>query len=210
MDVLIEREAVVLFQGDSITDAGRNREDGFNLGYGYAAMAAAWFSALYPERRVAFLNRGVGGDRVKDLRARWERDCIELKPAWVSILIGINDTWRRFDSNDCTCAEEFEAVYRELLTRVRDRLGARLILCEPFVLHTTEDKRQWRADLDPKIHAVCKLAREFDALFVPFDGIFAAASARREPSFWAGDGVHPSPAGHALMAQAWLRSVTGT
>jgi acyl-CoA thioesterase-1 len=208
MGTLIEKGATVLFQGDSITDAGRNRADGFDLGQGYAMMAASWFTALHPERRVQFLNRGVGGDRVKDLRARWERDCLELKPMWLSILIGINDTWRRYDSNDCTSAEEFEAVYRDILSQARDRLGARLILCEPFVLHATEDKMQWRADLDPKIHAVRKLAREFGAIFVPLDGLFAAASTRREPGFWAADGVHPSPAGHALMAQAWLRSVS--
>jgi len=197
----------VLFQGDSITDAGRKREDGFDLGFGYALMAASWFSALHPERRVVFLNRGIGGDRVKDLRARWQRDCIELKPTWVSILIGINDTWRRYDSNDCTSAEEFEAVYREILSAVRNETGARLVLCEPFVLHTQEDRMTWRVDLDPKIHAIRKLAREFGALLVPLDGIFAAASALREPSFWSNDGVHPSPSGHALMAQSWLRAV---
>lgn len=207
MESLVERGATVLFQGDSITDAGRKREDGADLGFGYAQMAAAWFSALHPERRVVFLNRGVGGDRVKDLRARWQRDCIELKPTWVSILVGINDTWRRFDSNDCTTVEEFEAVYREILGQVRDELGACLILCEPFVLHTAPDRMQWRVDLDPKIHAVRKLAREFGAVLVPLDGVFAAASARREPGFWSGDGVHPSPSGHALMAQAWLRAV---
>ncbi len=203
MGSLIEKGAVVLFQGDSITDAGRNRETGADLGYGYASMTAAWFSALHPELGVSFLNRGIGGDRVKNLKARWERDCIELKPTWLSVMVGINDTWRRFDSNDCTSAEEFEAVYREILTSVR----AHLILMEPFVIHTQDDRMTWRVDLDPKIHAVRKLAREFGAILVPLDGLFAAASARREPAFWSTDGVHPSPAGHALIARAWLQAV---
>lgn len=207
MTSLFEKDAVVLFQGDSITDAGRNRENGLDLGCGYAMMGAAWFSASYPERRVSFLNRGVGGDSVKDLRARWQRDCLDLKPTWVSIMVGINDTGRRYSRNERTSAEEFESVYGEILGQVREGLGAGLILCEPFLLHTLPERAQWRVDLDPKIHAVRKLAREFGAYLVPFDGIFASAAARRETAFWSANGVHPSAAGHALMAQAWLRTM---
>jgi lysophospholipase L1-like esterase len=207
MGSLIEKEAVVLFQGDSITDAGRNRENGFDLGFGYAAMAASWFSALQPEKRVLFLNRGVGGNTVKELRARWQRDCLDLKPTWVSIMVGINDTGRRYMSNQYTPPEEFESVYREILSQVRDKLGARLVLCEPFLLPIPEDRIPWRVDLDPKIQVVRKLAREFGAILVPFDGLFAGASARRELAFWSDDGVHPSLPGHALMAQEWLRAV---
>src|SRR5690606_15681946 len=127
LSLLFQEGAVVLFQGDSITDCGRDRRSGDHLGWGYAMMAASWFSALYPERRVTFLNRGVSGDRTKDLVARWEEDCIALKPDWVSILIGINDTWRRYDSGDPTPLEEFERNYRRLLTEVKERLGAGLI-----------------------------------------------------------------------------------
>ncbi|HET7578900.1 MAG TPA: SGNH/GDSL hydrolase family protein [Bacillales bacterium] len=203
----IEKDAVVLFQGDSITDAGRNYEDKVNLGAGYAMMAAAWFSALHPEKNVTFLNRGISGNRVKDLRARWEEDCLNLRPDWVSILIGINDCWRRYDSNDPTSVESFESDYRVILEQVQQELGSRLILCEPFVLPHPSDREEWREDLDPKIAVVRKLAREFDAIYVPFDGIFAQAATRRYPSFWAEDGVHPSAAGHALMAQHWLKAI---
>lgn len=204
---LIQENAVVLFQGDSITDAGRNRQDPSSLGFGYAAMAAAWFSALYPERRVTFLNRGISGNRVKDLVARWDEDCIALKPDWVSILIGINDCWRRFDRNDPTSVEDFQSGYRRILTEVREKTDAKIILCEPFVLPCPQDRLTWRVDLDPKIQAVRELAREFDTYYVPFDGVFAQASARTVPEYWAADGVHPTLAGHALMAQAWLRTV---
>ncbi|MBO2521976.1 MAG: GDSL family lipase [Firmicutes bacterium] len=207
LSLLFQEGAVVLFQGDSITDCGRDRRSGDHLGWGYAMMAASWFSALYPERRVTFLNRGVSGDRTKDLVARWEEDCIALKPDWVSILIGINDTWRRYDSGDPTPLEEFERNYRRLLTEVKERLGAGLILCEPFLLPVPEDRKAWREDLDPKIQVVRSLAREFGAYYVPFDGIFAQAAARTSPEYWAPDGVHPSLAGHALMARAWLRTV---
>lgn len=204
---IIEDNALVLFQGDSITDCGRNYADGNDLGAGYAMLAAAWFSAAYPEKRVRFLNRGISGHRVADLRARWQQDCLDLRPTWVSILIGVNDTWRRYDSNDPTPAEAFERDYRAILAATRDRLGARLILCEPFLLPVPDDRIAWREDLDPKIAAVRRLAREFDALYVPLDGLFAAAATRREPAFWLPDGVHPTPAGHALIAQAWLKAV---
>jgi len=207
MALLIEDGATVLFQGDSITDAGRDRTNGDDLGSGYAMMGAAWFDALYPEKRVRFLNRGIGGDRVKDLRRRWQVDCLDLRPTWVSILIGINDTWRRYDSNDPTSVQEYEATYRSILEDVRSKLEARLILCEPFVLPIPADRQEWREDLDPKIAIVRKLAREFDALLVPLDGLFAQAAAQRELAFWATDGVHPSKAGHALIAQAWLKAV---
>ena len=154
---VFQENAVVLFQGDSITDALRDRSDGASLGFGYAAMAAAWFSALYPEKRVTFLNRGISGNRVKDLIARWEEDCIALKPDWVSILIGINDCWRRFDRNDPTSLEEYKSGYRRLLTEVKEKTGAGLILCEPFVLPVPKDREEWRVDLDPKIQAVQRI-----------------------------------------------------
>ncbi len=203
----IENGAVVVFQGDSITDAGRNREASGDLGRGYAMMAAALFSAKFPERNVTFYNRGISGNRVKDLEARWDVDCLDLKPTWVSIMIGINDCWRRYDRNDPTPVEDYEAGYRRILQRVKEESGANLILLEPFVLPVPDDRKTWREDLDPKIHAVRQLAREFEALYVPLDGLFAAAATRKEPAFWAHDGVHPSPAGHALIARAWLEAV---
>ncbi len=203
MTTLIADNSVVLFQGDSITDAGRLESlDG--MGFGYANLAAAWFSALYPEKRVRFINRGISGNRVVDLAQRWQTDCLDLKPDWVSILIGINDTWRRYDSGDPTSVDEYESGYRALLRQIT---GARLILCEPFVLPVPPDRVTWREDLDPKIDAVRRLAREFNAIYVPFDGLFAQASTQAAPEFWADDGVHPSMPGHALMAQAWLRAV---
>jgi acyl-CoA thioesterase I len=207
MASLIEDGALVLFQGDSITDAGRDRYDSNHLGYGYAMMASAWFSALYPAKSVRFLNRGIGGNRVLDLQSRWQEDCLDLRPSWVSIMIGINDTWRRYDKNDPTSVQDYEAAYRAILEQTREHMNARLILCEPFVLPMPQDREAWREDLDPKIAAVRRLAREFAAILVPLDGIFAQAATQRELAFWAGDGVHPTSAGHALIAQSWLRVV---
>ncbi len=207
MTEYIGKNEVVLFQGDSITDSVRDRSNGNDLGKGYAMMVAAWFSAMFPEKHVNFINRGISGNRVKDLVKRWDVDCIDLQPTVVSILIGINDCWRRYDNNDFTSAEEFEEGYRNILVRTKEKVGAKIILCEPFVLPVPEDRKTWREDLDPKIHVVRELAREFGALYLPLDGIFTSASMLREPEFWAGDGVHPTPAGYGLIAREWLRVV---
>ncbi|KEQ23143.1 SGNH/GDSL hydrolase family protein [Paenibacillus tyrfis] len=202
----IEDGAVVLFQGDSITDCGRNREIGTDLGRGYALIASALFASKYPEKQVQFINRGISGNRVKDLQQRWQEDCLDLNPTWVSIYIGINDTWRRYDRNDPTSVEAFAEGYRDLIVRTKETLDAKLILVEPFVLPVPEDRKRWREDLDPKINAVRELAREFETLYVPLDGMFAAASTKAPSAYWAPDGVHPSPAGHALIANAWLEA----
>jgi lysophospholipase L1-like esterase len=204
---MISDNDVVLFQGDSVTDAGRSRDDDNMLGEGYPNTIAAWFSAMYPEKKVKFLNRGISGNRVKDLQGRWQKDCLALKPDVVSILIGINDTWRRYDSDDPTQTADYERGYRDILGQIRKHLNAKIILCEPFLLHVMDGQDKWREDLNPKINVVRKLAIEYDALLVPLDGVFAQAATRRQASFWSADGVHPSQAGHALIAQAWLKAV---
>lgn len=205
---MIKENSLILFQGDSITDCGRDYTDGSHLGYGYPMMTAAAFNAAHPELNVKFLNRGISGNRVVDLKARWEKDCLELNPDIVSILIGINDTWRGFDSNDPTTAEAYYDGYRVLLQSIKDRLDAQIVICEPFVLAVTDDqKNKWREDLDPKINAARALAREFKAVYIPFDGVFAAVSTVQPPEYWAADGVHPTHAGHALMSKHWLEAV---
>lgn len=204
MTIKIKENEIVLFQGDSITDAGRNKDDFCNMGYGYAAMISSWFNAIYPEKKVTFINKGISGNRAIDLEERWEEDCIDLQPSWISILIGVNDCWRRYDSNDPTSKESFKESYRVILQKCKENLESKIILCEPFLLPFPEDRKKWREDLDPKIQAVRELAVEYQTLYLPLDGIFAQASTKREAEFWAEDGVHPTQAGHALMAKAWL------
>lgn len=198
---------MILFQGDSITDAGRAWDDPNSMGHGYAFIAGALFGARYPESCVRFANRGISGNRVVDLQARWQKDCIDLQPGIVTILIGINDVWRRYDSNSPTSVELFETGYRDILTRTRENLECEIILMEPFVLPHPADRKTWREDLDPKIQVVRTLAREFETSLIPLDGLFAQAATRREPEYWAADGVHPTAAGHALIARTWLEMV---
>ncbi|MFD2700416.1 SGNH/GDSL hydrolase family protein [Paenibacillus shunpengii] len=203
----IEDQATVLFIGDSITDCGRNYDNVGDLGRGYAMMVAAELNFRYPEKQIQFMNRGINGNRVTDLEQRWEQDCLAHNPTWVSIYIGINDTWRWYDSKAETSADEFYRTYRELLVRTKEHTNANIVIIEPFVLPVPEDRKGWRVDLDPKIHAIRELAREFGTYYVPLDGLFAQASTKAEPAYWAGDGVHPTDAGHALIARAWLDAV---
>ncbi len=205
--MIIKKGDTVLFQGDSITDCGRDR-DSDTLGAGYASFTAALFNSIYPELEVKFINRGISGNRAADLCKRWQEDCIDLKPDVVSILIGINDTWRAFDRNDPTTAEQYYDNYKEILTKTREKLGdIPIIIMEPFVMPHPEDRLAWRADLDPKIQKARQLAREFNAIYISLDGIFAQNSIAVHPSYWANDGVHPSAAGHMLIARHWLDAV---
>lgn len=199
-----DENQTILFMGDSITDCGRSRENLNDLGNGYAKIIASRLNVDLPELNFQFLNRGISGHRVKDLKARWQQDCLDLKPDILSIMIGINDVWRRYDQNDPTTAEAFLADYREIIEAVKKNLDCQIIMIEPFVLPVPADRKNWREDLDLKINGIRELALEFADAYVPMDGIFAAASVRREPAFWAGDGVHPSPAGHMLIADSWL------
>ena len=204
---MLEPQDHILFFGDSITDAGRNRDakagEPAGWGVGYVYQIAAALGAQDPADELIFTNKGVSGNRVYDLEKRLQSDVLDEEPDIVSILIGINDVWRRYDSDTVSELDPFAAAYKRILKKIADD-GARLVLMEPFLLPVPDDRRAWREDLNPKIEVVRDLAREFEAILVPLDGVFAAASAKREPAFWAHDGVHPSPAGHALIARAWI------
>lgn len=205
MSVNVGNYVRVLFQGDSITDAGRDRDDDSSLGNGYVGLVAEKLTAADPGRRV--LNRGVSGDRVADLRARWQRDTLDLAPDLLSVMVGINDTWRRYDAGDVTTVEDYAQDYRVILGQARDA-GARLVLVEPFLVPVDDAQWAWREDLDPRIHAVRRLAEEFDAALLAADGLLnQAAREAGSAEAVARDGVHLTPAGHACLAAAWLELV---
>jgi acyl-CoA thioesterase-1 len=202
----------IVFFGDSVTDCDRDRTDGGDrgLGLGYVRICQALLQAKRPDLAVRVTNRGISGDRIYDLEARLERDVLAEFPDVVSILIGINDTWQRYGTHQrASPVPEFAACYRRILRRLQTETRARLVLCEPFVLPVPEDRAGWREDLDPRIRAVRELAGEFGAAWLPLDGCFAAAARKRPPEFWLPDGVHPSAAGHGVIATAWLDLALG-
>ena len=209
MKPFFKKNSVVLFQGDSITDAGRTMPGGHPLGEGYPRKIAEIYTTLFPEQGVHFVNRGVSGNRSCDLLERYEEDFSKVQPDFISILIGINDVWRRFDENDPTTAAQFEENYRTLLQQLRrDVPGAQIMLIEPFVLESLPDRASWREDLDEKIQVVRRLAREYADYYLPADGLLSALCCKvHEPVELSEDGVHPSPLGHGYLAEAYLKTL---
>jgi lysophospholipase L1-like esterase len=208
----IEPGGVILFQGDSITDSGRDKKvlqpnDGKALGKGYAAMAAGEILLAHRELNLKCFNRGISGNKIPDLAGRWEEDAIKLKPTVLSILIGVNDLWHTFafgNKYKATVAD-YETGYRELIERSLTEIpGVKIVVCEPFTTRTTDDFKRL-ADY----RAVAKtLADEKKLMFVPFQSLFDEAIQAAPAEFWLWDGIHPSMAGYAIMVRMW-REVVG-
>jgi acyl-CoA thioesterase I len=204
MSIQVKPADALLFTGDSITDSGRREAATAPLGAGYVRMIA---DELAASGDPTIINTGIGGNRAADLQSRWQFDVLDHRPDVLTIMIGINDTWRRYDSNNPTSAETFEEHYRDILTRSRAKLNGQIVLFEPFLVEVTDAQRSWREDLNPKIDVVRALAAEFDTELIPTDALMTAAAADLGASAVAGDGVHPTDAGHRLLADAWLERV---
>jgi len=206
---------VILFQGDSITDAGRNKSnpqpnDQKFFGKGYAWMAASKLLVEKSELELTLHNRGISGNKVHQLAERWKRDCLDLRPDLISILIGVNDIWHGLNGRYDGTVQTYEEDFDKLLKRTRESLPkVRLVICEPFVLKCGAVNESWFPEFDKYRAVAKKMAEEHGAIFVPFQSMFDEAIRYAEPKHWAGDGVHPSSHGAALMAHYWIRTVTG-
>jgi lysophospholipase L1-like esterase len=204
---------VILFQGDSITDGARGRSDDPNhiLGHSYAYLIGSKLGFERAEHKPAFYNRGISGNRVSDLYARWNEDTISLKPDLISILIGVNDAWRILNGEPSGITDRFERVYRHVLEETREVLpDTELVLCEPFILNTGAPAVNWEAwseKMTAYQQTVRSLAEQFGAVFVPLQEALNEACKRADASYWLWDGVHPTAAGHELVAKQWLETV---
>jgi lysophospholipase L1-like esterase len=208
--IKLKKGAVIIFQGDSITDEGR-KKDGADadanktrgLGRGYAAMAAGLLHADYPDHELKIYNRGISGNKVPDLDKRWKEDVIDLKPDIVSIMVGVNDYWHTiaFGKTYKATVEDYETGYRKLIERTLKEIpGVRIVICDPFTF------RDWKAY---KLYQAVaeKLAAEFKLTFVPFQKTFDPLRKTVSAKFWLWDGVHPTSPGHCLMAKTWKDAV---
>jgi lysophospholipase L1-like esterase len=203
---------VVLFQGDSITDAGRNRDTkdpntAGALGNGYPLLIAAAVLAARPASGLAFFNRGISGNKVPDLQARWTADTIDVQPDVLSILIGVNDFWHKLDHGYNGTVQDYEQQYTALLDETRKALPhVHLIVLEPFVLRTGAVDARWFPEFDQRRAAAARVARQLKATFVALQSVFDRHTRLAPPAYWAADGVHPTPAGHAVIAEEWRRA----
>jgi lysophospholipase L1-like esterase len=206
---LLRSDDHILFQGDSITDAGRGAPPG--LGSGYVAMVRGLLRALRPELRVTITNRGVGGDRTAELLARWQRDCLDLKPDVLSIKIGVNDVWRlkgEWNGQRHIPLPEFRANYVRLLEQARSAGIQRLVLISPTTIDH-ENRSPCNDLLGEYAAATQALADQYGATYVPARDALLAARAAHPEVAWTTDGCHPTAAGHAVIAAAWVRAVAG-
>lgn len=205
---MLKEKSIILFQGDSITDCGRDRNDKFGLGSGYPIKIKVFFDTFFANKGYTVINKGISGDTTENLKERWDEDAINIKSDVLSILIGINDTWRRYDSGIITTADIFEENYRYILDKsLKANPDLKIILIEPFLIDSDPQKLCWREeDLNLKRYIVNKLAREYKTLLLSAESLFAKASINIEPSFFSVDGVHPSDAGHSLLALEWLKT----
>lgn len=212
--VLFSEGNTVLFQGDSITDAGRNKQrqlpnDARSFGSGYALMAGATLLKRLPEKKLEIFNRGISGNKVYQLRDRWDVDCLDLKPNVLSILIGVNDYWHKRNGKYEGTVEIYENDYRELLKRTIKALpDVKLVICEPFsVTGGSAVGEGWMEEFEPYQQIAKKMSEEFKTLWVPYQKIFNKALEKAPAEYWSPDGVHPTMAGAQLMAAAWLKVV---
>lgn len=205
-----------LFQGDSITDGNRGRNDDPNhiLGHGYCFAVSSRIGADFPEHGFQFINRGISGNTVNDLEKRWKTDTLDLKPDVLSLLVGINDVNSMVDGRaDALRVKEFEAVYRKLLSSCLEQNPDLLIVLGlPFFFAAG-----WRKDQFAKWHPltleraeiVKRIAVDFNAVLIDYPKIFNEAQQRVPIDYWIWDGVHPTVFGHELMAREWLKQVSG-
>lgn len=209
----MKNKKIILFQGDSITDACRERERNVYLGSGYPNFIAGILECKYPYE-YEYINRGVSGNRITDMYARINKDAIKLSPDYLSILIGINDVWHEVDVQDGVDNEKFEKVYDLMLSEIKEKLpNTKLILMEPFVVKgiaTNYNDEVWKYfDVETKKRAkvVRKMAKKYNATFIPLQDLFDSVSFEKEnDSTYVRDGVHPTAAGSYLIAKRWIET----
>jgi lysophospholipase L1-like esterase len=210
----LSSDNIILFQGDSITDSGRNKQDNtYNnarvLGSGYPMLTGAALLEKYSTLNLKIYNKGISGNKVFQLAERWDADCLEIKPDILSILIGVNDIWHMLNGQYNGTVEIYRNDYIALLERTKKALpNVRFIICEPFAVpgvKAVDDK--WYPEFYGYQKAAREIAEQFGATFIPYQRIYDEAQKKAPGAYWTGDGVHPTLAGAQLMAQAWLEAV---
>jgi lysophospholipase L1-like esterase len=210
----LKNGAVILFQGDSITDGnrGRNEDPNHIMGHGYAFSIASRIGADFPEKNYRFYNRGISGNKVTDLENRWQTDTIDLKPDVLSILVGVNDSASVvFTRPPVVSVEKYEETYNALLEQTKAAFPDILfVLFEPFILKVGKAAENWEVyhtDIERRREVMKKLATKFNAVFIASQEVFNNACEKAPAEYWMWDGVHPTVAGHELLAREWLKQV---
>ena len=205
----------ILFQGDSITDCGRDREDFYGMGDGYPHLVRASLGADYPNE-FEFVNRGISGNRIVDLYARIKQDFINLKPDYASIYIGVNDTWHEIDGNNGVETEKFEKIYIMLIDEILAACpGIKLMIISPYVIEgpatcSTDEApdrfERFKNDVAQKAAVAKRMAEKYGLPLVELQPAFDDACTKAASVHWAGDGVHPTLFGHEIIKRLWIKA----
>lgn len=199
----------ILFQGDSITDAGRSREDNTNLGLGYPTLVKGELGFENPGE-YQFLNRGISGNRVVDLYARIKADIINLKPDVMSILIGVNDVWHEFGNQNGVDAEKYYKIYSMLIEEIKEALpDIKIMILEPFVLKACATEGEWdgfSTEVYKRAEKAKAIAEKYDLTFIPLQDKLNEAEKLCPADYWLKDGVHPTTMGHELIKREWIKA----
>ncbi len=202
----------IVFQGDSITDAGRNRNNDNERGIGYPLLVSAELGYKYPGEYV-FINEGISGNRIVDLYARIKRDIILRKPDYLTILIGINDVWHEINDRNGVDNKKFFKVYCDLIEEIKAVLpDIKIFILEPFVLKASATSKSWnvfRRETEMRALSAKAVAEKFGLVFIPLQAKFDEAEKKAEASYWLSDGVHPTAAGHKLIANEVVKALEG-
>ncbi|AKQ46440.1 lysophospholipase [Rufibacter radiotolerans] len=215
-EVALKKNDIILFQGDSITDASRKKDDlngnsPAGLGSGYAFLAAAQLLHQHAGKDLKIYNRGISGNKVYQLAERWEKEALDLKPNVLSLLIGVNDFWHMIQGKYSGSVKTYHDDYKTLLERTKEKLpDVKLIIGEPFAvpgIKAVDDK--WFPAFNEYRQAAQEIATSFNAVFIPYQSIYEKAQKKAPGAYWTYDGVHPTLAGAQLMANAWLETIKG-
>ncbi|MFC1780657.1 SGNH/GDSL hydrolase family protein [Planctomycetota bacterium] len=205
--VSLQTNQTIVFIGDSITDAGRLEIPYRPFGCGYVHFLAYQMLAKYPQHNLNLINTGISGNTIRDLDQRWERDCLDLKPDILSVLIGINDVCRQYydSQNEPVFLDEYELTYQRVLTSVKQKSDCRIILIQPFLFCEDTDDPIYKT-LRKYIEVVNKLADKFDALLIPLQDFIDKKIRQIPPHKWSDDMMHPYIWAHAWIAQRWAET----
>lgn len=205
----------ILFQGDSITDCGRNRSDFYNVGTGYPALVRACMGMDEPNA-YTFLNRGIAGNRIVDVYARIKSDFINLQPDYACIYIGVNDVWHEIGSNNGVDTAKFEKIYTMLIDEVQAACPqVKLMLIAPFVLEgpktcdTEEIPNRWerfKTGVAEKAEVTRKMAEKYGLPLIELQPAFDEACKKAPAEYWTADGVHPTLCGHEIIKRLWIET----
>ena len=214
--VSISKDDVILFQGDSITDAGRKKDsptpnNAGALGSGYAMIAGSGLLYEYADKNLKVYNKGISGNKVYQLAERWDKDALDLQPNVLSILVGVNDFWHTLTNNYKGTIKTYTDDFKALLDRTKQKLpNVKLIIGEPYAVTGIKSvDEKWYPAFDEYRKAAREIADSYDAVFIPYQSIYDKAQKLAPGVYWTADGVHPTLAGAHLMAHAWLEAVKG-